>query len=114
MMPDEFARLRIYVGEDKRYHELPLHQAIVRKARSLMLAGLTVFRGSQGSGHSTRLHTAEVLFSADLPVVIEIIDRRPQLQPLIDALEKVEGIGLLTLEPVRVLRGPLATPADSA
>ncbi len=97
-------RLRIYLGEDKRHNGHPLHEAIVAKARSLAVAGLTVFRGSQGCGHSTRLHSAEVLFSEDLPLVIELIDYLPRLQPLIDALLAVDGLGLLTLEPVHVLQ----------
>ena len=99
----QYQRMRIYLGEDKRHGDRPLYQAIVRKAHRMGLCGLTVFRGSHGFGHSTRMHTSEVLFSEDLPLVVEIIDSTEQLMALHDLLRLVEGIGLITLEPVEVL-----------
>jgi PII-like signaling protein len=100
----EGIRLRIYVGEDKRLGDLPLYQAIVSRARQLRLAGAMVLRGTEGFGHSTRLHTADVLFSEDLPVLIEIIDRAQKINELIAALDRMGDIGLMTYEPVTVLR----------
>ncbi len=99
----QFKRMRIYLGEDKRHGDRPLYQAIVRKAHRMGLCGLTVFRGSHGFGHSTRMHTSEVLFSEDLPLVVEIIDSAEQLMALHELLKLVEGIGLITLDPVEVL-----------
>jgi len=90
-------RLRIYLDEDKRDGDRPLYQAIIRQARQMHLAGATVLRGTQGYGRSTRLHTADVLFSDDLPVVIEIIR-------IVALLERREDIGLITCETV-ALRG---------
>jgi PII-like signaling protein len=100
----EAVRLRIYLGEDKRHEDLPLYRAIVAKARRLRLAGATVVHGTEGFGHSTRLHTVDVLFSADLPVVIEIIDRAQKVDELVSALDHVGDIGLITYERVTVLR----------
>ena len=96
------ARLRIYVGEDKRHFDRPLYQAIVRKAHDLKMAGLTVLRGTQGFGRSTRVHTVDVLFSEDLPVIIEIIDRVNKIETLARLLQEIPGIGLMTLETVAV------------
>ena len=100
----EGIRLRIYLGEDKRVGDLPLYHAIVAKARQLHLAGAMVVRGTEGFGHSTRLHTADVLFSEDLPVLIEIIDKAPRIDELIAALGHMDDIGLMTYEQVTVLR----------
>jgi len=100
----EAVRLRIYLGEDKRDGGLPLYQAIVAKARRLRCAGATVVRGTEGFGHSTRLHTSDVLFSEDLPVQIEIIDSAQKVDELIAALDQVGEIGLITYERVTVLR----------
>ena len=101
---EEAVRLRIYVGEDKRHGDLPLYQAIVAKARRLRIAGAMVVRGTEGFGHSTRLHTADVLFSEDLPVLIEIVDREQKVDELISALDQMGDIGLITRERVTVLR----------
>ncbi len=100
----EAVRLRIYTGEDKRHGNLPLYQAIVAEARRLHIAGALVVRGTEGFGHSTRLHTADVLFSEDLPIVIEIIDSTEKVDELVSALDRVGEIGLITYERVTVLR----------
>ena len=48
--------LRIFFGEDDKFGRLPLHEAIVLKAREMHLGGATVLRGHVGFGHSTRPH----------------------------------------------------------
>jgi PII-like signaling protein len=98
-------RLRIYLGEEKREGDQPLYQAIIRQARKMHLAGGTVLRGTQGYGRSTRLHTADVLFSDDLPVIVEIIDLAENLDGLIAMLQTRDGIGLMTRESIE-LCGP--------
>lgn len=100
---DKHARLRIYLGEDKRHGDQPLYLAILRKARQLQMAGATVLRGSQGYGRSTRLHTTDVVFSEDLPVIIEIVDRRDSVRRFAALLEDIKEIGLVTCDDVDVL-----------
>lgn len=100
-------RLRVYLGEDKHEDDGPLYEAIIRQARQMGLAGATVLRGTQGYGRSTRLHTTDVLFSDDLPVVIEIVDYAAKIDGLMAILEPHGGIGLMTCEPVDVRGDPL-------
>jgi PII-like signaling protein len=100
------SRLRVYVGEDKQHAGQPLYEAIVLKARQMGMAGATVVRGSQGYGRSTRLHTTEVVFSQDLPVIVEIVDSQEKLQRLVALLGGIREIGLVTCEEVRVLLYP--------
>ena len=104
-------RLRIYLGEEKRAGDRPLYQAIIRQARQHQLAGATVLRGTQGYGRSTRLHTVDVLFSDDLPVVIEIVDREDKVAAFTALLDDEVGIGLMTWEIVG-LRGVRQFQAD--
>ncbi|RME68540.1 MAG: DUF190 domain-containing protein [Verrucomicrobia bacterium] len=96
--------LRIIVGESDRHEGRPLYEAIVLKARELGLAGATVTRAVMGFGASSRLHTAKILrLSVDLPMVIEIVDRRENLDRLLPFLDEAVHGGLVTLEDVRVL-----------
>ena len=104
-IPTDAVRLRLYVGEDKRHGDRTLYEAIALKARDLRLAGVTVVRGTLGFGRSTRLHTAKVLFSEDLPMTIEIIDAESKINAFLDLLQDVPDIGLVTLERVTVIRG---------
>jgi len=110
-LPTESVLLRIFIGESDRHEGVPLHEAIVLKARTLHLAGATVLRGSMGFGRSSRLHTTKILrLSVDLPLIIEIVDSDEKIQAFLPVLDEMMGGGLVTLENVRVIhyRGPAA------
>ena len=111
MQPEEQAvLLRIFIGEADRCQGRPLYEAIVVKAREMGLAGATVLRGPMGFGHSSRLHTSEILrLSADLPLVIEIVDLQERIDTFLPELDRMMGSGLVTLENVRIRQyGPSA------
>ena len=57
-IPKDAMLLRIFFGENDRFEQQSLSEAIVLKAREMHLAGATVLRGPMGYGHSSRLHTA--------------------------------------------------------
>jgi hypothetical protein len=101
--------LRIFVGESDRCHGRPLYEAIVLKARQLGLAGATVWRGIEGYGATSRIHTTKLLrLSEDLPLLIEIVDTEEKVLaalPELDALmEAAGGGGLVTLEKAEIIR----------
>ena len=101
--------LRIFIGESDRSQGRPLYEVLVRKARELGLAGATVWRGVEGYGARSRIHTAKILrLSEDLPVVIEIVDSDEKIRaalPVLDALiEEAGGGGLITLEKAEVIK----------
>ncbi len=103
-VPKNAMLLRIFVGEDQRYHTHPLYESIVLKARELHLAGATVLRGPMGFGHSSKLHTTKILnISEDLPIVIEIVDSEQKIDTFLPVLDEMIGSGLVTLEKVQVL-----------
>jgi PII-like signaling protein len=104
-IPKDAMLLRIFIGESDQFGGRPLHEAIVLKAREMHLAGATVLRGPMGFGQSSRLHTTKILrLSADLPLIIEIVDGEDKINALLPALEEMIGSGLVTLEKVRVLQ----------
>ena len=101
--------LRIFVGESDRAAGRPLYEAIVETAREIGLAGATVWRGIEGYGAASRIHTARILrLSEDLPIVIEIVDAEEKIRaalPRLEALmESSQGGGLMTLEKAEVIR----------
>ena len=109
-IPGQAMLLRIFLGEDDKFHHQPLYEAIVLKAREKHLAGATVLRGPMGFGHSSHLHTAKILrLSEDLPFVIEIVDSEEKIRAFLPELNAMMGSGLVTLEKVEVLQyGPKA------
>jgi PII-like signaling protein len=72
-------------------------------------------------GKSSHIHTSKILrLSADLPLVIEIVDTETKIQSFLPELEDMMGGGLVTLEKVQVLhygtgrtRAPFRNPAAS-
>ena len=73
------------------------------------LAGATVWRGIEGFGAASRIHTATILrMSEDLPVLIEIVDSDEKIRdflPSVEALLEEAGCGgLITLEKAEVIR----------
>ncbi|MEI8139121.1 MAG: DUF190 domain-containing protein [bacterium] len=109
MQPDSEAKLlRIFIGEGDRYHHSSLHEVIVRKSQEAGLAGATVLRGLMSYGTSGKLRSTRILdLSADLPVVVEIVDKAEKITaflPLLDQLlTEAECGGLVTLETVQII-----------
>ena len=107
-IPKDAMLLRIFFGEDDRFEQKPLYEAVVLKARDMHLAGATVLRGPLGYGHSSRLHTAKIMrLSFDLPIVVEIVDTEAKINNFLPVLDRMMTSGLITLEKVQVLQyGP--------
>lgn len=101
-------KLRIYTGESKKHGHQPLYEALVVKAREAGLAGATVFRGPMGFGAGSHLHTAKILqLSADLPMVVEIIDSEAKIRAFLPVLDQMMDGGRATLEKVDMIHyGP--------
>ena len=104
-IPKDAVLLRIFFGEDDRFEQQPLYEAIVLKAREMHLGGATVLRGPMGYGHSSRLNTAKILrLSFDLPIVVEIVDTDAKIKGFLPVLDQMMSSGLVTLEKVQVLQ----------
>jgi hypothetical protein len=96
--------LRIFIGENDRWHGKPLYEAIVARAREEGLAGATVLRGMMGYGAKSRIHTAKVLrLSEDLPIIVEIVDRSDRIEGFLPFLDDMVADGLVTLERAQVI-----------
>jgi PII-like signaling protein len=103
-IPREGQLLRIFVGESDRWQGKPLFEAIVQEARHQGLAGATVFRGFEGFGAHSRIHTSRILrLSEDLPILIEIVDAEEKIQTFLPVLDDMVQEGLVTVEKATVI-----------
>lgn len=110
-LPGQAALLRIYTEEARRDGARGLYESVVLKARDAGLAGATVLRGPMGFGQSHRIHNANIIdLSANLPLVIEIVDAEDKLRAFAQAIAGLRDIGLVTLEKVEVLHYGRAAP----
>jgi PII-like signaling protein len=98
-------RLTVYIGEDDTWHHRPLYSEIVHRAHAAGLAGASVFRGIEGFGASSRIHTSRLLsLSEDLPVAIVVVDTDERVRAFLPQLDELVGEGLVTLEECEVVR----------
>jgi len=103
-LPREGQLLRIFIGESDRWQGQPLYEALVQEARRRGLAGATVFRGFEGFGAHSRVHTARILrLSEDLPVLVEIVDAEEKIQAFLPVLDEMVKEGLATVEKATVI-----------
>ena len=110
-IPRDAVLLRIFFGEDQEFQHLPLHEAIVLKAREMHLCGATVLRGHIGFGQSSHIHTTKILrLSQDLPVVVEIVDSQEKIDSFLPVLDCMMSKGLVTIEKIQILQYGASKP----
>lgn len=98
-------RLTILIGESDVWRHRPLHSEIVRRAHAAGLAGASVFRGVEGFGASSRIHTTRLLsLSEDLPVAVVIVDTAERIEQFLPQLDELVPEGLVLLDEVQVVR----------
>jgi hypothetical protein len=96
--------LRIFIGESDKYKGRPLSNYLVELFKKEGLAGATVLRGVSGFGKSSKLHTTSILrLSDDLPIVIEVVDRKENIERIKPKLDDVIEEGLITEEDVKII-----------
>lgn len=103
-IPGEAVRLRIHIGANDTFQDRPLVDAIVALAREMGMAGATAIRGMSGFGESSHIHRIELVLSHDLPIVIDIVDEQQRVDEFLAAVQPMIGSGLVTVEPVTVVR----------
>ncbi|MCV7382879.1 DUF190 domain-containing protein [Mycolicibacter longobardus] len=104
-------RLTVFVGESDTWHHKPLFSEIVHRARQAGLAGATVFRGIEGYGASSTIHTTRLLsLSEDLPVSVIIVDTAERVRAFLPLLDELVTEGLILLDEVEVVRHVGRTP----
>lgn len=90
MRVEQGCLLRIYIGEGDKHAGRPLYEWIVAQAHARQLAGATVYRGLMGFGPHTRvIHTFKIeRLAEDLPITIEIIDKRDKVEEFLTWIEQ--------------------------
>ncbi|MFJ2605478.1 DUF190 domain-containing protein [Streptomyces sp. NPDC087425] len=98
-------RLTVYIGENDTWHRKPLYTEIVHRAHAAGLAGASVFRGVEGFGASSLIHTSRLLsLSEDLPVAIVVVDTEERVRAFLPQLDALVDGGLVTLDACEVVR----------
>ena len=103
-IPAEGKLLRIFIGEQDKWHGQPLYEAIIHLAKKEKMAGATALKGFMGFGAKSHMHTTKLLrLSEDLPIVIEIVESEEKINQFLPQLDEMVKDGLITLEKAHVI-----------
>ncbi len=101
---EEAVLLRIFVGESDKYEGKPLYKYLVEFLRREGIAGATVIRGIYGFGKTSIIRAPSILrLSVDLPVVIEVVDSKENIERIKPKILEIVKEGLITEERVKVV-----------
>ena len=107
--------MRIYMGESDKWQGEHLYEAIVKRLRSMDIAGATVYRGILGYGVKGHTHKSGHLpFSHDLPVMISVVDSDEKLAKAVNEIESMMQDGIIVFSDVDVIRLVRSRPAAEA
>jgi PII-like signaling protein len=106
VLDGEQTLVRIFIGDSDKWHHQPLDQALLERLRKEGFAGATVIRGVAGFGAASVIHTTHLVdLSADLPILIEVVDDQAHIDRLFPILDEMITKGaLVTVEKIRVIR----------
>ncbi|MFI6932878.1 DUF190 domain-containing protein [Streptomyces sp. NPDC050287] len=98
-------RVTVFIGEHDTWHHKPLYSEIVHRAHAAGLAGASVFKGIEGFGASSLIHTSRLLsLSEDLPVAVVIVDDEERVRAFLPRLDELVTEGLVILDDCEVIR----------
>lgn len=96
--------LRVTVGQEDRWSDRPLYEAIVRKALEHGMAGATAMPCPSGFGRSRYVRSElNVDAGAKVPMVVEIVDSEEQIDRFLPVIDRMVESGLVTIEKVRAV-----------
>ena len=97
--------MRIFIGENDRWRDKPLHKALVESMRANDVAGVTVYQGILGYGANRRIHRDSALhLSHDRPMMLSVVDTEEKLRAYFPILDEMVQQGLVVLSDVDVIR----------
>lgn len=97
--------MRIFIGENDKWRDKPLHRALVESMRANDIAGVTVYQGILGYGANRRIHKDSTLhLSHDRPVMLSVIDTEEKVRAFFPILDEMVQQGLVVLSDVDVIK----------
>jgi len=97
--------MRIFVGENDKWHEKPLYKALIESMRANDIAGVTVYQGILGYGANRRIHKEGALnLSHDRPMMLSVVDTEEKLRAYFPILDSMIQQGLVVLSDVDIIK----------
>ena len=97
--------MRIFIGENDKWRDKPLYQALIESMRANDIAGVTVYQGILGYGANRRIHRDSALhLSHDRPIMLSVVDTDEKLRAYFPVLDEMVQQGLVVLSDVDIIK----------
>lgn len=97
--------MRIYVSEEDRWNDKPLHEALVAAMRVNDIAGVTVYRGIMGYGAHRHEHKDKALQAGHHGcIMLSAIDTAEKLRAMMPVVEQMVAEGLVVFSDVDIVK----------
>lgn len=97
--------MRIYIGENDKWHDKPLYKALIESMRANDIAGVTIYQGILGYGANRRIRKDSALhLSHDRPVMLSVVDTEDKIQACLPILDEMVQQGLVVLSDVDIIK----------
>jgi PII-like signaling protein len=105
--------MRIYIGENDKWREKPLHQAILESMRANDIAGVTVYQGILGYGANRKIHEQKALsLSHHRPILLSVVDTEEKLRAFLPILDDMVQQGLVVFSDVEIIKYGAGIPGE--
>jgi len=103
--PGKAKLMRIYIGENDKWRDKPLYNALVEALRANDIAGVTVYQGILGYGANRRIHQQKTMtLSHDRPIMLSVVDTEEKLRAFAPVLDDMVKQGLVVLSDVDIVK----------
>jgi PII-like signaling protein len=97
--------MRIFISEEDRWKDKPLHEALVAAMRANDIAGVTVYRGILGYGAHGRIHKDKSLLSSHRgSIMLSAIDTAEKLRAFLPLVDQMVEAGLVVFSDVDIIK----------
>jgi PII-like signaling protein len=97
--------MRIYVSEEDRWKNKPLHEALVEAMRANDIAGVTVYRGILGYGAHRRVVKEKPQFASHHgSIMLSAVDTAEKLQAFMLIVDQMVVEGLVVFSDVDIVK----------
>jgi PII-like signaling protein len=97
--------MRIFLSEEDRWKNKPLHEALVEAMRANDLAGVTVYRGILGYGAHRRVHKDKpLLHPHHASIMLSAIDTAEKLRAFLPIVDQMVAEGLVVFSDVDIIK----------
>lgn len=98
--------MTVYLSENDQIGGRPAYETVIELLKDNKIAGATAFRGIEGYGVHSKIHTSGILrLSSELPVIIQVVEKEEKIKEIIPVLKELLPNELIITRKVNVVSG---------